>query len=157
MSQVLLVLNICLWHSIPSVTYLYEFLSFWIPTFYCLKIIKTEFPFNVPLFLIGRGWLLVIVTYALIIQVPQLAMAPYIGNLLTKVKDTKVLREGSLNGECYSKHWGPQSVISYTKVSKCTVIMVLKVYLHILRSSGKTLSVVIVIPYTKVLKSYIIP
>lgn len=43
------------------------------------------------------GWLLVIVTYALIIQVPQLAMAPYIGNLLTKVKDTKVLREDSLN------------------------------------------------------------
>uniref|UniRef100_K1PXV8 Sodium-and chloride-dependent glycine transporter 1 n=1 Tax=Magallana gigas TaxID=29159 RepID=K1PXV8_MAGGI len=39
------------------------------------------------------GWLLVIVTYALIIQVPQLAMAPYIGNLLTKVKDTKVLKE----------------------------------------------------------------
>lgn len=64
----------------------------------------TEFPFNVSLFLIGRGWLLVIVTYALIIQVPQLAMTPYIGNLLTKVKDTKVL--------------SMVSVTPYTKVLK---------------------------------------
>lgn len=44
------------------------------------------------------GWLLVIVTFALVIQVPQLAMAPYIGNLEAKIKDLKVLKEGSYNG-----------------------------------------------------------
>ncbi|XP_048749741.2 sodium- and chloride-dependent GABA transporter 2-like isoform X2 [Ostrea edulis] len=44
------------------------------------------------------GWLLVIVTYALVIQIPQLAMAPYIGNLLEKSKSSDIFREDALNG-----------------------------------------------------------
>ncbi|XP_062604268.1 sodium- and chloride-dependent GABA transporter 2-like isoform X1 [Saccostrea cucullata] len=43
------------------------------------------------------GWLLVIITYALVIQIPQLAMVPYIGNLLAKSQVKNVLKDDAFN------------------------------------------------------------
>ncbi|KAK3095038.1 hypothetical protein FSP39_009518 [Pinctada imbricata] len=43
------------------------------------------------------GWLIVIVMYAMVVQIPQLAMAPYIGNLIASVDKTR-LRENTFNG-----------------------------------------------------------